>query len=111
MGLSQLERFTGVSRNAVKRSLDRLIEQGWIKMVEEYERSRVTRKWKVKRIEATTAPFLTESKMNTVQNEQSPNQTLLVSKMDPVPGSKMDTYRESINKENTKNSLFRIPSA
>ena len=47
MSQAQLERFTGAAKNTIKRCLDRLASQGWIKCIEEYECARMSRKWRV----------------------------------------------------------------
>mgnify|MGYP000470228514 CR=1 FL=1 len=41
MSQSQLERFTAASKNTIKRSLERLVKDGWIKMVEDFECARI----------------------------------------------------------------------
>jgi len=104
MSQAQLERFTGSSKNTIKRSLDRLISDGWIKLVEDYEHGRVSRTWKV---------FLPEDRKpsgrvnkgnqsDSVQNGQCSNFTGRVSNLDTVTVSKIDTYKERRIKENTK---------
>jgi len=112
MGLNQLERYTRAGRNTVKRSLERLITEGWIECIEEYEHSRMSRKWKVRHPDAApkdpAQEETTGSKMDTVQIGQSPEQTLRGSKMDSVTGSILDPFIEHSPKELPKNSLSRV---
>ena len=113
MSQSQIEEFAGVSKNRVKRSLDRLIKQGWIKLASEYERSRISRKWRVLvpegRNPGPKKSKITVSTVNSVQNGQCPQQTPTVSAMDPVTVSKMDTFRRKGPKYNfQKNSLSGV---
>jgi hypothetical protein len=96
MGVLQLEKYTGAGRNRVKRSLDRLIDGGWIKLSEEFEHARVCRKWRVK---------TTGAKLDSVQNEQSSKQSARGSKMNPVTGFKTDPFLENTHKENFKETL------
>jgi|GEM_PF-2275438 len=104
MSQAQLERFTSSSKNTIKRSLDRLVSDGWIKLVDDYEHGRVSRTWKV---------FLPEdrkpsgrvnkgNKADSVQNGQCSEFTGRVSNFDTLTVSKMDTYKERRIKENTK---------
>ncbi len=103
MGQAQLERFTGSGKNTVKRSLDRLQRAGWIKCIEEYEHSRMSRKWRVKN--PPESKLKTLSKSDSVQNEQGPERTQGVSKMDTVTVSILDPFLERTPKETTKNSF------
>ena len=47
MGLNELIEYSGLARNSVKKSIERLVEQKWIKVIQDYECGRVTRKWRV----------------------------------------------------------------
>ena len=107
MSQSQLERFTRCGRNTVKRAVQRLEEAGWIKVIEEFEHARISRKWKV-RPPAGFEPLPTQprgSKLDTVESAQSPIQTQSGSNSDPVTVSKMDPFLERIPKEKSNNSL------
>jgi len=108
---AQLERYTGAVRNTVRKSIERLTHQGWIECVEEYEASRMSRKWKVRAIgesHLTEPSPTTGSNSDPVKNSPGQNLTRTGSKNDPVTGSKFDPYKESSNKENSKNSLSRV---
>lgn len=48
MSQGQLERFNGAVRNTVRKSIERLIAQGWIEYIEEFEASRTSRKFSKK---------------------------------------------------------------
>jgi hypothetical protein len=104
MSQGQLEDFTGASRNTVRRSLERLIKQGWIKMVEDYECARMSRRWKVVSPEQKLKRK-TGSNSHPVRNEPCSDLPQAGSKTDPVTGFKIDPYKESIPKEKSKNSL------
>lgn len=104
MSQGQLEQFTGAARNTVRRSLERLTQQGWIKMVEDYECARMSRRWKVISPEQKGRKS-TGSKSDPVKHEQGPELTGGGSAVTPVTGSKFDPYKESIPKEKSKNSL------
>jgi hypothetical protein len=110
MSQAQLERFTGAVRNTVRKSIERLTQQGWIECIEEYEASRMSRKWKVRAIGEShpkdPAP-ITGSNSDPVKNSPGHTLTQTGSKNDPVTGSKFNPYKESSNKEPTKNSLSR----
>jgi hypothetical protein len=103
MSQGQLEQFTGAARNTVRRSIERLIKQGWIKMVEEYECARMSRKWKV--IPPEQNKKRSGSISNPVQTEPSPDLPEGGSNMNPVTGSKKNPYKERDFKEKSKNSL------
>jgi len=111
MSQAQLERFTGSARNTVRRSLERLIQQGWVKMVEEYECARMSRRWKVVSPENHGSKRETEngrktgSKLDPVQNGPGLNLTPTRSNLNPLTGSKMNPYIERDPKEKSKNSL------
>lgn len=110
MSQAEIEKFAGVSKNRVKRALERLGKGRWIKLVQEYEHSRVSRKWLVhlpedRRPEGTR----TVSNTDTVQNEQSPSRTLGVSASDSVTVSKLNTNKESIQTKLQTNSLSGLP--
>jgi hypothetical protein len=111
MSQGQLERFTGSARNTVRRSLERLIQQGWVKIVEEYECARTSRRWKVVSPEnhgqknAIKNGKKTGSKSDPVQNEPGQSLTQARSNLDPLTGSKMNPYKERDPKEKSKNSL------
>jgi len=92
MSIGQLERFTGVARNTVRRSLERLTAQGLLRCVGEYEHARMSRRYRV-------------SIPDPVRNEPCSDLTGGRSNLNPVTGSKSAPYKESIHKENPKNSL------
>ncbi|MCC7443115.1 MAG: helix-turn-helix domain-containing protein, partial [Bdellovibrionales bacterium] len=111
MSQSQLERFTGAAKNTIKRSLERLTKDGWIKLVEEYEHARVSRKWRVFRPEDRRGPRPGrhveegESRGNTVRPVQSPERIPSLSKADTLTVSNVDPYIDISPKEKSKNSL------
>ncbi len=127
MGLAELERFTGLARNSVKKSLERLTAAKWIRMHSDFEYSRVTRKWRVyspyerghtphptyhdparnqdSGSAKTKAPVTTESQHDSVTARQHQEVTLRGLPRDAVTGSPRDTYK---NKEE-KHSLKDIP--
>jgi hypothetical protein len=111
MSQSQLERFTGSTRNTIKRSLERLVKDGWIRMVEDFECARMSRKWRIFTPEDRRGPrpgrrVETEGfKADGVQTAQGPAMTPGLSKSDPSTGSRIDTYKERIPREKSKHSL------
>jgi hypothetical protein len=117
MSQSQIEEFAGVSKNRVKRSLDRLIKQRWIKLVHEYERSRIPRRWQITRPEdwkpgrkflgrqegqETRIPVSTT---DTVRIAQCPERPPALSAVNTLTLSKMNRYQESIQTKLQRNSL------
>jgi len=110
MSQAQLERFTGAAKNTVKRGLDRLVKEGWIQLIEEYEHGRMSRKWRVYAPEDRGGPKGKKrgSSVDRVQNEQDPHRTGSGSKLDTQTVSKIDTYIDSKNKEKSKNSLSAV---
>jgi hypothetical protein len=110
MSQAQLERFTGAAKNTIKRSLERLVTQGWIKCVQEFECARMSRRWLVVAPEDRSGkPSLkrkrTEAKSDTVSREPSPPVTGGLSGADTRTVSKVDPYLERDPKEKSKNSL------
>jgi hypothetical protein len=107
MSQGQLERFTGSARNTVRRSLERLIQQGWVKIVEEYECARTSRRWKVVSPEnhGPKNGKKTGSRSDPVQNGPGQDLTQARSNLNPLTGSKMNPYKERDPKEKSKNSL------
>ncbi|MBI3535258.1 MAG: hypothetical protein HY072_07215 [Deltaproteobacteria bacterium] len=77
MGMAELLAFTRLGKNAIRRSLERLITQGWIKKVNDFEAGQVPRKW---RIFTPCEKGLTSEPL--ASNLQGPKST--GSKMDPV---------------------------
>ncbi|MGK5086615.1 helix-turn-helix domain-containing protein [Bdellovibrionota bacterium FG-2] len=110
MSQSQIENFAGVSKNRVKRSLDRLIKQRWIKRIGEFERSRVSRKWRVfapeERNPGPKKSNSTVASAHTVQNAQSPQQTPTVFAADTVTLSTTDTFKERGSKNSFSNKAL-----
>lgn len=102
MGQAQLEMFTGASKNTVKRSLDRLQDQKWIALVEEYEHARICRKWRVrapKGMPPRGKKISTEVDTDSVQAGQGENVTTTVAKLDQMTVSRSDTFLErEVNK-------------
>ena len=118
--------FTGTSKNRVKRSLERLTKQGWIKVEEEFEPGQLKRKWRVyspderpergggvgKRKSNDPSPKpsreadreRTPSKTDPVQNGPGPDQTPSLSRVDPLTGSNVNPLKE-IFKTNPKHTL------
>jgi hypothetical protein len=113
MSQAQLEKFTGATRNTIKRSLDRLTGQGWIKCVEEFERARMSRKWRVLTPEdrsggsgrSGSGGKRTGAKSDSIQNGPSAEWTGGRSTVNPQTGSKIDPFLNRDPKEKTKNSL------
>jgi hypothetical protein len=103
MSQGQLESFTGAARNTVRRSLERLTKEGWLKMVEDYECARMSRRWKVSAPENHRKSRGSNS--DPVQNEPGSQLTPPRSKLNPLTGSKMNPYKERDPKEKSKNSL------
>ena len=103
MSQTQLMSFTSCSKNCIKRSLDRLEKQGLIEQWEDFEHGRVSRVWKVNLPKDPKGTKKTESKSNTVQIKQSPEQTDSVSKIDTPTVSNLDTtqYIKQINLKHT----------
>ena len=110
MSQAQLERFTGAAKNTIKRSLERLAEDGWIKMLEDFEHARMSRKWRVFLPEDRHGPRPGRrgSNSDTVKSGQNQKQTASLSKSDTVTVSKMDPYKERIHKEKSENSLSLV---
>jgi hypothetical protein len=97
MSQSQLERFSGVAKNTIKRSLDRLAKDGWIKMVEDYESARMSRKWRVftpeeRRGGPKGGKKSTGSSADPDLGEQGPTQTVDLSNLDAQTVSRVDPY-------------------
>jgi len=108
MSQGELESFTGAARNTVRKSLERLVQQGWIKMVEDYEFARMSRRWRVYSIGELPPEGSTEttgSNSDTVKNEHCQELTLRGSSLNPVTGSKFDPYIENSSKEKSKKAL------
>jgi hypothetical protein len=103
MGLTQLERYTGASRNTVRQSLRRLIDRKWIKEAQPEEKARITRKWLV-RNPVPRSSARAGSKTDPVKNSPGENLTTRGSNSDPVTGSKIDPYIE-ISKQSFKETL------
>ncbi|MEK6704566.1 MAG: hypothetical protein AABZ06_02150 [Bdellovibrionota bacterium] len=130
MGMAELLSFTRLGKNAIRRSLGRLIAQGWIKKVQDYEAGQVPRKWQVftpwemgltseqtyvyrekqQDVATLAAPSVsTGSKNDPVENRPGSNETQRGSETDLVTGFRMDPYikKEEIN--NIKSSLSSLP--
>jgi len=103
MGLTQLERFTGASRNTIRKSLERLTARKWITEVQKQEPGRISRKWKV-RNPSPKPEGPTGSKSDPVKNEPGQRLTPRGSNSDPVTGSKIDPYKKS-SKQSFKETL------
>ena len=106
----QIMKFTGASRNTVKRALDALIAQDLIKVIGEYTCKRKARRYEVtipsshdggKLLPKRNAP---EPEHHPVKNGQCANLTVTRSKSDRETVSNFDTIKESI-KNKLKNSL------
>ena len=111
MSQAQLERYTGATRNTVRKSIERLTGEGWIECVEEFEASRISRKWRVRTIQVPKSDDLqprTGSKFDPVKNSPGENFNLTGLKINPVTGSKFHPFIESSSIEKTKNSLSRV---
>jgi len=107
MAVSQLERFSGVARNTIRRALVRLKERGWIAEYSGPEPGGVCRGWVVKHPDPTAKPER-GSKLDRVQNEPRSKQTPRGSKLNPGRGSKMDPSKESIKQ--TPNKTLSLDS-
>lgn len=110
MSQAQLGKFTGAAKNTIKRSLDRLEAEGWIKCIQEFECARISRRWMVFAPEDRSGKpgrkgKKTVSNTDTVHNVPSPLVTESGSTADPLTGSKIAPYKERDPKEKSKNSL------
>lgn len=107
MSQAQLERFTGAAKNTVKRSLERLVKQGWIKLIEDYEHARMSRKWRVYLPEERGGPNGKKivSDLNSGTDKQRPTLKGNRSNPDTQTVSKSDPYIHRDPKETSENSL------
>ena len=110
MGQAQLERFTGAAKNTIKRSMERLIQDGWITMIGEFEHARLSRKWRVRSPADYHGPKpgVRVSNPDSVQNGQCPERIPTLSKLDTVTVSKFDPYKEREHKEKSKKALSLV---
>ena len=114
MGLKHLETFTGLSRNSVKKSLERLVKKRWIKMISDYEYARATRKWRVftpYELGLSKKPVFEEtgSSHDTVTVRHCHDMTQTESSVDPLTGSRRDTYKEVQERNFKESSLSELP--
>lgn len=108
MGLNELVGFTGMARNSVKKSLDHLSDQKWIRMVSNFEYGRVTRKWRVySPYEKGVSPHPTFQMTNAEATEQV--STIPESHLAEPTGSSGDPYINKRINNYKNNSLSPLP--
>jgi DNA-binding Lrp family transcriptional regulator len=112
MPQAQLERFTGASKNTIKKSLERLESAGWIKCIGEYEHGRMARRWLIKLPDESPSPPSkgTVSNSDTVKNSQYEPATEVLSKNDSLTLSKFDTYKEPLQKNLKETPTLQNPA-
>lgn len=117
MGINELVSSTGLSRNSVKKSLDRLLAGKWIKLLQEYEYGRTARKWRVycpyENGKTDDQTFVVAEKKNGSQGDRVISRSCQEmppkgSSQDPVTGAPRGTYKESIQIKIQKKSLSEI---
>jgi hypothetical protein len=47
LGIAEIAKYTGLVKNSVRKSIDRLVAAKWIRMIQDFESGRVARKWRV----------------------------------------------------------------
>ncbi|MEW6058127.1 MAG: hypothetical protein AB1540_16090 [Bdellovibrionota bacterium] len=115
MGIAQLMKFTGSARNSVRSALERLQEQKWIKLLQDFECGGIARKWRIytpfeKELCDEQTFFSSEesinkgSKSNPVKNKRGSNDEVIGSNLNPVTGVEFDPYKYN-NKNNSKKTL------
>jgi hypothetical protein len=115
MGLNELIKYTGLGRNTIRRSIERLAKDQWIKLIEDFEPGRVSRQWRVfspweKGLTPEPTYFQkseesTGSELDPVQISPGPSETLKGSNLNPTTGSNLDTHIESIQRKIQRNFL------
>jgi len=119
MGLAELMTFTGLCKNSVRKSIDRLEKQGWIKMIGDYEAGQISRKWRVlspwEKGFTPEPTYISKDGKQTGANSDGvknrPGQIVPQrgSEIDPVTVSKNDTYSNTQEPNKFKNtSLSQI---
>jgi hypothetical protein len=122
MGQGELVSFTGLVKNSVKKSLDRLVADKWIRVIQSFECGQIARKWRVyspyengktNRVTHLDPSLLTTTGEETgVQRDRGncrPSQlaTQSGSPDAPVTGSPNDPYKERSKDATSRTSSRR----